>query len=493
MAFAAVRQVLECASPLALLGASSADRKRQRTGALQDAYAPAQGPFGSWPQRLASGRGVRLAFAVGTIALASSAETVKDREGAIRSDRATMSRDARWIYNDVQKGFADARRTGKPLLVVLRCVPCLSCLGIDAKVLQDTELAPWLDQFVCVRLINANAIDLAMFQFDYDLSFSTVFFNGDGTVYGRYGSWTHQKNPADKTVAGYKRALDGALALHRGYPANKASLTGKQGGPAPFKTPLEIPALAGKYKRDLDWEGKVVGSCIHCHQIGDAFRAWHRDQGKPVPADLIYPMPMPETIGLTLAPEQIAAVQSVAAGSIAAKAGLQAGDEVVSLAGQPLISIADFSWALHRAPASGPLAAAVKRGGAPMSLTLNLPAEWRRKSDISKRVGTWPMRGMAFGGLVLEDLADDARAQRGVGKDKMAMFVKGVGQYGKHAAAKQAGFQKDDIIVELAGLSARLAEGELIGYLLQSHRPGEQVKATVLRGAQRITLSLPMQ
>ena len=28
----------------------------------------------------------------------------------------------------------------------------------------------------------------------------TAFFNGDGTVYGRYGSWTHQKNSQDWRV-----------------------------------------------------------------------------------------------------------------------------------------------------------------------------------------------------------------------------------------------------------------------------------------------------
>ena len=28
-----------------------------------------------------------------------------------------------WIYNDLKTGFAEAQRTGKPLLVVFRCVP----------------------------------------------------------------------------------------------------------------------------------------------------------------------------------------------------------------------------------------------------------------------------------------------------------------------------------------------------------------------------------
>lgn len=27
-----------------------------------------------------------------------------------------------WIYNDLDEGFAQARKTGKPLLVVFRCV-----------------------------------------------------------------------------------------------------------------------------------------------------------------------------------------------------------------------------------------------------------------------------------------------------------------------------------------------------------------------------------
>ena len=88
----------------------------------------------------------------------------------MRNDRATLEYDARWIYNDVERGFAEAKRTGKPLLAVLRCVPCLSCAGIDASVLEAKSLAPLLDQFVCVRIINANALDLSLFQFDYDLS-----------------------------------------------------------------------------------------------------------------------------------------------------------------------------------------------------------------------------------------------------------------------------------------------------------------------------------
>jgi serine protease Do len=433
-----------------------------------------------------------LAFAA--LTCLSFAETVKDRKAAVLNDRAAMENDPRWIYNDWQKGLAEAKRTGKPLLVTLRCVPCLACAGIDARVLmQNLELGSLLDQFVCVRVINANALDLSLFQFDYDLSFSTIFFNGDGTVYGRYGSWQHQVNSKDDTIGGFRRALEGALALHRGYPANKPALAGKQGVPLPFKDPLEIPELAGKYTRNLDWEGKVVQSCVHCHQVGDAIRSYYRNQKQVIPTEWIYPWPAPQTIGLTLAPDQAARVQSVTAGSPAAKAGLQPGDDIVSLAGQPLVSMAEVSWVLHRAPEAGSLRAVVKRAGADWPLLIELPSGWRLKSDISRRVSAWPMRAMALGGLWLEDLSDEQRIQRGLGKETMALFVKHAGEYGEHAAAKKAGFQKDDVIVELDGQASRVSESELLGRLLLKHQPGVQVKAAVLRGTERKDFVLPMQ
>lgn len=421
------------------------------------------------------------------------AETVKDREGAVRKDRAAMEQGTRWIYNDIDAGFAEAKKTGRPLLVVLRCVPCLSCVGLDQAVASENpELAPLHEQFVCVRVINANALDLARFQFDYDLSFSALILNGDGTVYGRYGSWKHQRDPQEKATAGYGRALEAALAIHRGYPANRAALASKQGLDIPFKTPVEIPALSLKYKVDLDWEGKVVQSCVHCHMIGDAIRTSYRDKGQRIPEPWIYPQPAPETLGLTLASDHVAMVETVSAGSIASQAGVQAGDGFVSFGGAPLISIADVSWALHRAPDAGEIAAVVRRAGVEKAVTFLLPAGWRATADIGRRVGTWPMRGMALGGLKLDDLPDDERTRRGLGSKDLALLAVGVGQWGKHAAAKNAGFQKNDVLVEIDGTKQRLTESALIGRLI-TKRPGEKVKTTVLRGTQRVELSLPIQ
>lgn len=422
------------------------------------------------------------------------AETVKDRKGAVLGDRDRMVDDPRWIYNDWEQGFQKGRETGKPVLVVLRCVPCLACAGIDAGVLLENDgLSPLLDRFVCVRVINANDLDLTRFQFDVDLSFSMLLFNGDGTLYGRYGSWTHQRNPTEQTTAGFRGALEAALDLHRGYPANRESLTGKQGRPSPYRTPVDMPGLTGRYDRSLDWQGEVLKSCVHCHQIGDAQRVESRRRKQPMAAQLIYPFPAPETIGLRLAPGQTARVAGVTDGSPAETAGVQPGDDLVRVEGQVLISPADLSWVLHHAPAAGRLGAVVRRAGVEHDVEILLPAGWRDQADISRRVGTWAMRAMVLGGMVLEDLPDDERERLELDGASMALRATHVGQYGEHAAAKRAGFVKGDILVALDGIQSRRSEGQMIGHLLRSHPVGADVVATVLRGQESSTLRIPMQ
>ena len=428
-----------------------------------------------------------------SLAAFAPAATVKDREGAVRNDKAKMENDPRWNWNDIDSGFRLAKTTGKPLLVVLRCLPCMSCAGIDASVLEEPDLVPLLDQFVCVRIINANALDLSRFQFDYDLSFSAILFNGDGTIYGRFGSWLHQKDPLNKTTASFRKALEAGLSIHKGYPANRAALSCKQGGPTPYKTPVEFPALAGKYQSKLDWNGKVVASCVHCHMVGDAFRAYYRSQHKPVPVEWIYPQPSIETLGITLATDDIAKVEAVADGSAANAAGIQAGDVFTHLNGQPLVSIADVSWVLHRSPDSGSLVATLYRSGKLIETALDLPAGWRLKSDIGKRVGTWPMRAMAFGGMKMDDIPDEERAALGLNKTQMALRVFHVGEFGEHAAAKKEGFKKDDILIQVGDSKQRLTESALIGDLLLHHLPGEKIPAAVLRGQERLELKLPQQ
>jgi serine protease Do len=51
----------------------------------------------------------------------------QDRETKVRNDRKNVEGDGYWIYNDLPKGFSEAKKSGKPLLLIIRCVPCEAC------------------------------------------------------------------------------------------------------------------------------------------------------------------------------------------------------------------------------------------------------------------------------------------------------------------------------------------------------------------------------
>ena len=351
-----------------------------------------------------------------------------------------------------------------------------------------------MNKFVCVRLVQANALDLALFQFDYDLTFAVFLLNADKTIYGRFGSRSDRKDAAkDISMEGFRKALIAALDLHKRYPANKALLAGKQPRPTRFKTPEDFPSLAGKYKPTLDYEGKVVQSCMHCHQVRDAERRFLRDDKKPIPDEVLYPYPMPNAVGLALDPKEKAKVTSVASGSPAEKAGFKVGDEILSLEGQPILSIADVQWVLHNAGEAATLNAQILRKRKRIKLALDLASDWRRRSDIAWRTTTWDLRRMVAGGMVLQDSTAEERRAARLPEKTLALRVNYVGEYGDHAVAKRAGFKKDDILVSVDGQNSRLAESELFRYLLQHKMPGEKIPVTVLRDGERMNLELLMQ
>src|SRR6185295_12128338 len=210
---------------------------------------------------------------------------------------------------------------------------------MDAQVArrQDKRLAELLDKFVCVRAVEMEGVDLSIFQFDYDNTWQAFFLNGDKTIYGRYG--TRASGGADLgidvSIEGFCKALEGALEIHAGYPANKASLAAKRGPPPEAKEIRDFPIFKSRFAED------PPRGCAHCHHVWEALRSVPRLAKKPLPDDLLYPYPKPDRLGLSLDLDERATVESVAAGSAAANAGFAKGDRIVSLAGEPILSIAD--------------------------------------------------------------------------------------------------------------------------------------------------------
>lgn len=435
-----------------------------------------------------------IAAALAAVPLVS-AVVAQDRNTKVLNDRDRIENSGFWIYNDLDRGIAEARKTNKPLLVVFRCVPCEHCAQLDESVVaRDEAVQKLLGQFVCVRIVKANGMDLSLFQYDYDQSWAAFFLNADKTIYGRYGTRSHRtESQNDMSLAGFNKALEGALALHRQYPKNRAALLAKRGADPEVKRPEEFPWLKGRYTADLDFGPKVAQSCIHCHQVGESLRVQYRSAGKAIPEDVLFPYPNPRVVGMDMDPQERSTVREVRAGTAAEKAGFRAGDQISALNGQPILSTADIQWVLHHAGPSDRVKADVVRAGKPATLTLALEPGWRQKSDLSWRATSWDLRKMTTGGLSLEPATAEQRRAAGVPERGMALWVKAVGQYGPHAAAKNAGFRAGDVLTTVDGKSDLLTETEVMAYLVNAHKPGEKVPVALVRGGQTLTLSLPMQ
>jgi hypothetical protein len=318
-------------------------------------------------------------------------------------------------------------------------------------------------------------VDLDRFQFDFDMTWAAFFMNTDLTIYGRYGS-RNDHGPASSallSVSSLKHALERALEIHRGYPANREALAGKQGRPAPWSRPERIPGLAKHAKR-----AKPPERCIHCHHVPQGERRTVIDRKQLLTEKEIWVYPFPENVGLEIDVADGRTVKKVRAGSFAAQAGARAGDIVETMNGQPIVSIADMQWVLHHLPATAELKLGVAREGKSMALTLPLAGDWRH-TNLSWRASFHNLRL----GLRLEDLTAAERKRAGLPADTLALRVERVMP---NHVSRQSGVKRGDVIVEVAGRTDRWDESEFVAHIRTAYAKGKQVRIVLLRGGRRI-------
>ncbi len=205
--------------------------------------------------------------------------------------------------------------------------------------------------FVCVRILRMNDVDLALFQFDYDLSWMAFFLNADAHVYSRYGGRDATSDDGRLSIAGLKMTMRRVLEQHRisDQPVRQPHVP---------KVPSKLFAVNAK-------------QCLHCHQVWEGMRDAQRREGTFQPESL-HVYPLPENIGLVLDVDLGNRVRFVWSGSAAARAGLRAGDNLQRVGDVPVLSQADVSWALHNAPAQGSLGIEYTRDGHRCDATVSL-------------------------------------------------------------------------------------------------------------------------
>ena len=354
---------------------------------------------------------------------------------------------------------------------------------MDAQVARRTDkrLSGLLDRFVCVRAVEMEGVDLSLFQFDYDQTWTAFMLNADRTIYGRYG--TRASGSADLgvdvSIEGFAKALEGALEIHAAYPGNRASLAGKRADPPPEKEIREFSGFKARFA------GDPPKNCAHCHHVWEALRSVPRGDRKPLPDSLMWPYPKPDRIGLTLDLDERATVKAVAVGSAAAAAGFAAGDRILTLERQPIVSVADVQWVLHHADPPCDLTADVERDGERRTLTLRLAEGWRRGEDVTWRASTHAMR--PFGWLPATP------EQRRALKVKDGVLCVRVNNVPGSGVAQRAGLAAGDFVLEIDGSDRAVTENEWLEFLAQKKVRGQTVALTILHGGRRDKVKLQVQ
>ena len=332
-------------------------------------------------------------------------------------------------------------------------------------------------------MVHMKGVDLAQFQFDYDLTWAAVFINADGTVYGRYGSRSVEGPMVYNSLASLKKAMARVLQLHRNYPANQASLLAKNRPVPKWKQAQEIPGLRSRMQKQLN---QAVGprNCIHCHNIYDGWRNTAYDQGT-FSTDDLWVYPLPENIGLQIEVEEGNMIAVVEPNSAAALADLQAGDRIQAANGQPIISIADLQWVLNGLPTVAELQLTIEREGQSLQRTVFLTGNWRQ-TDISWRASMWSLRPRV--GIHAPEISVEEKRELGLAPTDMALKAKWIPNQG----AKRAGLRDGDIIVEVAGNRQAMSTAQFNLFIRLNYRSGVRVPVKILRQGQPLSLELPI-
>jgi hypothetical protein len=341
-------------------------------------------------------------------------------------------------------------------------------MKFDGQVVRLEKIDDLADQFVLVRLLRIQGVDLSQFEFDYDLTWAAFFMNATGKVYGRFGGRDAKGPDTRNTLEGLHYAMEAALAEHKKNPAagpDKAA--GK-----PFY--IENAPTAKAYR-----------GCIHCHQVKEILReedkragTWQRES--------VYTYPLPENVGITLDRERGNVVQAVTVDSPAAKAGVKPGDLLRSLNKFSVASFADAAHGLHKAPLQGDVPIAFERAGKVQTGTLTLASGWRR-TNITWRPSLLDLLPALT--VYGEDLSVKEKKDLGLTPTRLAFRQ----QAPVHAAAKAMGVQENDIILGVDGKSLDMSMDQFLGYVRQNYLIGETMTLNLVRNGKRVDLNVTLK
>jgi len=331
-------------------------------------------------------------------------------------------------------------------------------------------------------------VDLNTYRFDYDLTFAALLMNASGTIYHTYAGRDWRDPQSHLSVASFASALRKGSKTH--------AFHARHAKPPKKRKQLTIEELPFM-KRRIE-QGKAP-KCYHCHMVNDARyrdlvarKKWSR-------ADL-WTWPDPIQLGLTLEKDDQAVIATVTPYLAAAKAGLLAGDRIVSLGGREIATFGDVQRVLDETPpGKGSLAVTYQRGeydDAGREATLRLTRSWKqaKPSVFAWRASKWPLSPKpGFGG---KKLTPKEMKAAGLPEGRFAFRIGYLVTWGESAAtghnARKAGLRKGDIVVSVNGRDDFESVSHFHAWFRLALKPGTKIPIDRIRNGKRKTIQLPV-
>ena len=327
-----------------------------------------------------------------------------------------------------------------------------------------------MSQYVCVRITRMDAVDVALFERDWNSTLYFFMLNADEQIYMRYGGRDSASPDTYLDLSSLELALKKGLDLHRQYQSGELK-------PAPHPKPVfprEMPLLV---KRTF-----AQNQCVECHLIGDYQNLQREQDGTLNKLTHLYRSPDIKTLGITLDVPKGLVVKEVRDSSEAA--GIKPGDCIARLNGTRVWTFGDFQYYYDKVDRSAErIQITVDRNGESKELSVALPARWWwtdlrfRQSSVEPRT-------------FFEDrpLTAEEKRKYALKPDGFASQVKYVADFAR--TMKTHELRVGDIIFGVDGVERDELANSADLFLKLSKAPGDSVMLDVLRDGARLRMPL---
>ena len=334
----------------------------------------------------------------------------------------------------------------------------------------DSPLGKQLSQYVCLRIVQMDNVDIALFERDWNNAIYFFVMNADEQIYMRYGGRDSASPDTYLDLDSMELALRQGLALHRQYLAGQLP---KEPRPAPFY-PRQMPLLVERtFARH---------ACVECHLIGDFQNIQRERDGVLDKLTHLYRSPDIKTIGIELdVPKGLVVKQ--ATGAVQA-AGMQPGDRITHWNGAPVWTFGDVQYRYDKVDRRAKqIHIAVDRNGAPVDLAVTLPDRWWW-TDLRFRQSSVDPRSD------FEDrpLTQAEKRSLGLPPDAFASRVKYVPEFAQ--IRKSHALKVGDIVVAVNGVDRDPLANTADLYIKLHTRAGDSVMLDVVRDGRKIQMPL---